>query len=360
MSAAVVQPREHVPPADARFRILAIDGGGIRGIIPARLLARLEALLAGRPGAPTLADSFDLIAGTSTGGLLALGLTVPGADGRPTIRAADLVELYSGEEARQVFRRSPVGRVPLLGGLIDLLRPKYSLGPLRELLESRFGEATMGDALTEVLITSYDMRGRTPRFFKRWRSADARVPMVDAALATAAAPTFFPAHELAGDALVDGGIFAANPTIAAIAEALKRTTDPAATGPDDLLAVSLGTGRHETGFTATEVARWGAADWVLPKRGEPPLIAAMLDGQSDAADHWAHVILNHEPGRALVAAEGRGAGPRYYRYQIELPRPHPLDDTSPTNIGALLDHADALIEARSAELEALASALAPR
>lgn len=123
MSVAVVQPREHVPPADTRFRILAIDGGGIRGIIPARLLARLATLLAARPGAPTLADSFDLTAGTSTGGLLALGLTVPGADGRPTIRAADLVELYSGEEARQVFRRSPLGRVPVLGGLIDLLRP---------------------------------------------------------------------------------------------------------------------------------------------------------------------------------------------------------------------------------------------
>lgn len=359
MPAFGIEPRPFEPPQPAKVRILAIDGGGIRGLIPALLLARLEELLARRPGAPTLAESFDLIAGTSTGGLIALALTAP-AGGRPAMGAAELVELYSGAEGRKIFARPPLRRLPVIGRGIDLFKPKYSLEPLREVLEERLGAATVGEALTAVLVTAYDMNGRGPRFFKRWREPDKRIPVVDAALATAAAPTYFPAHGLGSEALVDGGVFAANPTVAAIVEALKRTEDPVGLRAGDLLVVALGTGSYETGLS-DEVSGAGVLGWALPSSsGDPPLISAMLDGQSDAADHWAHVLLNHPPGEPMPATSRLGAGPRYYRYQALLTERLPMDDAGSENIAKLRESGAALVAAREPELEALAEALTTR
>lgn len=356
----IVAPRRFDPPgAEARFRILAIDGGGIRGLIAARVLRHLGRLLEARPGSPALGDAFQLIAGTSTGGLLALGLTVPRRDAGAPMTAAELVELYEGEAGRAIFERPWFRRLPLVGAAIDLALPKYSPRALRAVLDDQFDAATLADPVTQVLVTAYDLTGRRPIFFKRRRRTPAATGVVDVGLATSAAPTYFAPHEVAGAALVDGGVFAANPTVAAIVEALKRTDRPGALRPHDLLVVSLGTGHHETSYEPGAVRRWGAADWVLPRGGaDPPLIDAMLDGQSDAADHWAHVLLNHEPGRPPASPALIGAGPRYFRLQVDLPRALPLDDAGPASVELLGECADALIEARAAELDALADALA--
>jgi uncharacterized protein len=244
----------------------------------------------------------------------------------------------------------------------DLFEPKYSLEPLRRELARQVGGATVADATTEVLVTAFDMDAQRPVFFKRWDDAVKATPMVEAGLATAAAPTYFPAVGVLDGALIDGGVFAANPTVAAIVEALKRTDAPAPLGRDDLLVVSLGTGHHQRGFDLATVRRWGALDWILPKgrtplAGEPPLIGALLEGQTDAADHWAHVLLNHQPGRTPTRASEMGAGPRYYRFELELGRPLPMDDASEANVRQLEECAEVLISRREDELEALAGAL---
>jgi uncharacterized protein len=362
MPGPVAAPQAFDPPAaDARFYILAIDGGGIRGVIATRVLAHLDRLLADRPGAPALGEAFQLVAGTSTGGLLALGLTVPRPGAEAPLSAADLVDLYEGAAGRRIFDRPWVRRLPLVGAAIDLVLPKYSPRALRAVLSDQFGEATLADSVTAVMVTAYDLSERRPIFFKGRRRKPTAARVVDVGLATSAAPTYFPPHELAGRALVDGGVFAANPTVAAIVEALKRTEGPGALRPHDLLVVSLGTGRHETSYRPAETRGWGAADWALPRRGaDPPLIGAMLDGQSDAADHWAHVLLNHEPGEPIASRDRIGAGPRYFRLQVDLPRPVALDDASPASVALLGERADALIEARATELAALADALARR
>src|SRR5207248_2491706 len=143
-------------------RVLAIDGGCIRGIIPATVLADLETR-AGRP----IADLFDLIAGTSTGGILALGLALPGEGGKPAYRPGDLLELYVGE-GPNIFRRSIFDRIRSLDGAID---ERYPADGLERVLKEALGEARLRDALTGVVVTAYDTDRRQPFFF---RSARAR------------------------------------------------------------------------------------------------------------------------------------------------------------------------------------------
>jgi uncharacterized protein len=348
-------------PSD-RFRILSVDGGGIRGLIPALVLAELESRVREQAGGErALADCFHLMAGTSTGGLIALGLTVPDPDApeRPRLGAADLVALYR-DEGPEVFERGPAHRVRSGDGWLG---PKYSPEALERVAREHFEQTRLRQALRELVVTAYDMTAREPHFFKRWRAAesDERNPtMVDAALATAAAPTYFPSHGLDERALIDGGVFANNPAVAAVAEALKRTaTEPAHLRPQDLLVVSLGTGVHATGWDQSEVRSWGRLEWIQPREQEPALIGALLDGQSDAADHWAHMILNHEPGEPFPEAAQIGAhGPRYFRLQVRLPGPSGLDDASPTALAALEAAARELIETHAEQLTEIARRLA--
>ena len=352
-------PPDAEPERD-RFRILVIDGGGIRGLIAARVIARLEALISEEAGEERrIADCFQMVCGTSTGGLLALGLTVPDPERpkRPKLSGEQLCDLYV-REGPGIFgdRRQ---RLLSLGGWIG---PKHSPGGLEGALRDRFGDVRLRDALREVIVTSYDMHEPGPHFFKRWRareSPERDALMVDVGMATSSAPTYFPSHELDERALVDGGVFASNPVIAAITEALKRRDDaPGDLAPQELLVVSLGTGQFETGFEQRSVRRWGRIGWVLPRHGEPALISTFLDGQSDAAHHWADVLLNHEPGRAVIDPPEMGTGPCYYRLQTKLPRGLPLDDASEGSLAELSEAAERLLAEREPELSELASRLA--
>ena len=354
------------PPND-RFRILSVDGGGIRGLIPALVLADLEARLRKRAGeGARISDYFDLFAGTSTGGLVALALTAPDPTDppRPRVSAAELADFYV-EDGPVIFHRSLGQKLRSLWGYAG---PKHSLGPLEEAVRRRLGDVMLAEVLREVVLASYDMTDRMPYFFKRWRARqpadpadpgpDRRnCPIADAALATAAAPTYFPSHEFDGRALVDGGVFANNPAVAAIVEALKRT-GAGRIGTDDLLVVSLGTGVHEDGFDQRTVSRWGKIGWILPHGAEPPVLGAVLDGASDAADHWAHMLLNHDPGAPAPARSEIGRGPRYFRLQIRLDEPIALDDAGPRSIeDALPSAAASLISANDGELDEIADRL---
>ena len=356
-----------------RFRVLAVDGGGIRGVVAARVIAELEERMSSIAGEERrIADCFHLLAGTSTGGLIALALSAPdpAAPGRPLMSGPELVEMYLSE-GPEIFPT----RFRLLRTLLGYVRPKWGLGRLRTVLERHFGDARLSAALREVVVTAYDVRGREPRFFKRWtaRSSAARDHrIVEAGLATAAAPTYFPALRLAEPAsasedagegaeverlLVDGGVFANDPTVAAIAEALKRQgEEPAALHPHELLVVSIGNGHHEVPYP--HATRWGSLGWILPRGGESPLLATVLDGQADAADHWAHMLVNHEAGDRAPQREEIGRGPRYFRFQVRLGRELALDDARPGNLQALSAAAEELIEARTDELDALARTLA--
>jgi patatin-like phospholipase/acyl hydrolase len=306
------------------LRVLSIDGGGIRGIIPAKVLADLE-LRAGWP----VAKLFDLVVGTSTGGILALGLTAPGEGGSARWAAADLADLYVREGPR-IFHRSVYDRIRSVDGALD---EKYPSDGLVEVLHEFFGELRLREALADVLVTAYDTVSRTPFFFRSSRArADAAQDWLlrDAAHATAAAPSYFEPVSLDGFSLVDGGVFAANPAMCALAEVLRVRE------PHDVMLVSLGTGQQTKPLPWKKVRDWGALEWARP------IIDILLDGQSDTVDFQARQVL-----------EGS-----YWRIQTELRQASDhLDNASEENLRALQEEGDALVASEAETLAMLAEAL---
>ena len=306
------------------MRVLSIDGGGIRGVIPVTVLSALEA----RTGRP-VCELFDLIAGTSTGGILALALTAPDpvGGGGPRWSAEQVLDLYR-EEGPQIFSRSLGRRITSADGLID---ERYGNEHLRDALRRYLGDATVGAALAPALVTTYDLVARKPRFFKSWRSEDAGVPMALAAEATSAAPTYFEPVVVGGAPLIDGGVFAGNPAMCAYAEA--RRLRPEAPEP---LVVSLGTGGQTRPIRFEQARGWGKLEWAQP------IVDVVLDGSSDAVDYQLDQLL----------------GDRHHRIQTVLTAASDdLDDASPENIAALEATGRALVTARGAELDALAAEL---
>jgi patatin-like phospholipase/acyl hydrolase len=313
-------------------RILAIDGGGIRGLIPAIVLADLER----RTGRRT-AELFDLIAGTSTGGILACGLTRPGEGDGPAFTAADLIGLYEGE-GPEIFHRSLLRRVASVGGLTD---ERYDERGLTAALARYLDGARLSQTATDLLVTAYEIERREAFFF---RSARARedpghdFALVDVARATAAAPTYFePALVTAtgggdGYALVDGGLFALNPAMTAYA-------DLAAAGRADEieLVVSLGTGSHTRRLPFADARGWGAIEWAHP------LIDIVFDGLAQTVDYELGQILGPE---------------RYVRVQTRLDEASDaLDDAGDRNLEALRREGARLVADRDADLDRIARTL---
>jgi patatin-like phospholipase/acyl hydrolase len=315
----------------AVYRILSIDGGGVRGLVPALVLAELEE----RTGRH-VADLFDLVAGTSAGAILALGLLRPGADGRPRWRARDLVDFYE-VAGPAIFARTPWRVVRTVDGL---LAPRYDARPLERLLRERLGDDTLGDALREVIVTSYDIRGREPYLFT---SADVRArtaadqPMWTVARASSAPPTYFAPVRMRRDDgtgdrwLVDGGVYANNPAMCAYAHVRRHRQDT------EVGLVSVGTGELSTDFATARIRRGGALVWARP------LFDIVLDGQENVTDHQLRELLP--------------AG-RYFRFQAGLDtRSERIDDGSPRNLRALRDQATRLIARSAASLDAAAAML---
>lgn len=188
-------------------RILAIDGGGIKGVVPAAFLATVEETIGRNAG-----EFFDLIAGTSTGGIIALGLGLGFSSG-------DVLRLYE-EEGPRIFGGNRVWRMMRRVGLSG-----YSGEPLRQALMRRFGERRLGESRTRLVIPSVNLETGEVYIYKTAHhkrfDRDHRKAAVDVALATAAAPTYFPTHRSTeGVPLVDGGMWANNPVGMAVVEAI--------------------------------------------------------------------------------------------------------------------------------------------
>jgi hypothetical protein len=256
-------------------RVLTVDGGGVRGIIPAIVLERLCA----EPGLDGWLDRVDLLAGTSTGGLIALSLAAGIAPG-------DLRALYE-KHAGEVFADSLFDDVKDLGKLIGA---DYNVGNLERVVHETLGEKTLAQLDKRVLVTAFDLdnedpgeRTWKPKLFHNYPGADSDGDALAyrVGTATAAAPTYFESF----DGYIDGGVFATNPSMCA----LTQTQDPRI--PDDERAelhevrlLSLGTGRSLQ-YIEGSTHDWGYVQWVRP------LIDVMLDGVNGIADYQCKQLL---------------------------------------------------------------------
>lgn len=241
-------------PADRDFRILSIDGGGIRGIFPAAVLAGLEErYLGGR----SVADYFDIITGTSTGGIIALGLAAG-------LTAADLCQLYI-ERGNEIFPPHGRGLVGRLGRRLSawrrLLLYSYDQDALAEVLKERLGGLKLGSARARLCIPSFEGVHGEVYIFKTPHHPDFRrdlhEPMLKVALATSAAPTYFRPLQDAGYNFVDGGVWANNPIMIALTEALTSFT----VTRNQIRILSLGCGDSPYSVTGRKISRGGMWHW---------------------------------------------------------------------------------------------------
>jgi patatin-like phospholipase/acyl hydrolase len=301
-------------------RVLAIDGGGIRGLIPALVLAELEER-AGR----RVFELFDLIAGTSTGGILACAMAAP-----DPLPAAEVAAIYE-EEGPRIFDRSLFQRIKSAEGLLD---EKYEAGALDRALERFIGDKRLSRTRPDLIVPTYDTAMPGPYFFKTSKARDdpaEDAPLAVVARATSAAPTYFEPLERDPRALIDGGVFAVNPAMCALAEVLRA--DSAA----EVMLLSIGTGERTHKRPFEEIKDWGLVEWARP------ILDVVFDGISDVVDFQLRQLIGED---------------RYWRFQVELSRASDdLDDASEENLRDLRGHAQELIAARSDDLDAVVRAL---
>jgi patatin-like phospholipase/acyl hydrolase len=271
-----------------KIRILSIDGGGIRGIIPGTILMQLEKILNKKSNSKNkIGDYFDMIAGTSTGGILSCLYLMPGENGKARYSAEDALNLYL-KNWHTIFDITLLERIATAGGII---REKYSDDPLEKLLKTYFEEVTLDQLIKPSLITSYEMTDRKAVFFT---SIDAQNdPMFnfkvrDVARATSAAPTYFPPAYIKSlndqyFTLVDGGMFANNPALCAYAEARKIEFSKALSDPEkrdrptakDMVIISLGTGEVKKAYHKRDFEHAGEIKWL------EPVIDILMSGNSE-------------------------------------------------------------------------------
>ncbi|BBB22725.1 patatin family protein [Abyssogena phaseoliformis symbiont OG214] len=246
-------------------RILSIDGGGVRGIVPAVILSYLEEKiqqLSSNAGA-RLADYFDLFAGTSTGGLIIAGLLTPDESGRPKYTANDIVQLYL-EHSKTIFQSSFIQEVKSASGLLDV---KYDVKGINLVYQQYFANQTLKELLKPCLIPVYDLIQGENYFFRQHKAVvneKHNYYLKDAMRAATSAITYFPpANITTVDGLnqhcfIDGGIFAVNPALSAYAEF--RRLNPNLYFVNTML-LSLGTGRQDTHLDCDAIKHWGAVEW---------------------------------------------------------------------------------------------------
>ena len=339
------------------YTVLSIDGGGIRGVIPLRIIAEIERRL-GRP----ISDAIDMAAGTSTGGIIAAGLSMrdPKRPDQPRFKAKDLESFYD-KDGPEIFRKRPFNTV------LSLFRPKYSSQPLKEALNRFFGETRLDQTLNSILLTAYDIERRESVFMRHLKNNpdgdnERRWRIRDAALSSSSAVTYFePARVRSVSAtpggtkddpkvrehtLVDPGLYVNNPTAAAFIAAQKEKPKDA-----ELFVISLGTGSATRPFPYERAKRWGGIGWISPNN-DVPVISVAMDGQTSLVDQNMELRL----------------GDQYIRFDAHLrdtkdPKMSPndaFDDASPENMVKIRHLADQIIADNGTKIDRVVEVLRAR
>ena len=292
------------------IKILSIDGGGIRGLIPALLLAEIE------KNCGKISQLFDFFAGTSTGGILTLLLNKPNA-----LPAEEISKIYQGDDAKKIFKKN-IFNVISKG-------EKYDSKGIETVLGTKLENYCLKDAVNPVLIPSYDMESRNTVFFNNYDNKFNNTYLKDVARATSAAPTYFEPYRINGSrTFVDGGVAVNNPAMSAYVEVIKllkkSEIDP---NSKRIVVVSLGTGSATSSFSYDEIKNWNPINWVTG-----PLIPTFFDGNSTTVEYQLKQILPTDC---------------YFRFQLMLPNEKgadALDNVDDKNLSKLKDLTQIYIE----------------
>lgn len=291
------------------FQILSLDGGGIRGVFVAAFLSKIEEHLH-----CDIASHFDLVTGTSTGGIIALALGMG-------LRPPEIVEFYK-EHGPKIF--------PTIPGLPRWLDPwaarqytrrKFSNKPLAHALQSVFQDLPLGVSKKRLVIPAFNLHERRHKLFKTAHherfTGDYKLPVWEIAMATAAAPTFFNAFKLDGREFIDGGVWANDPVMVGLTEALTILEQPIS----NVRILSIGT------LHSVPTSSWGLR-WGGKLRWAPAVADLMIEAQS----HAAQAQVEHLVGKANLI-----------RVNSEV---HPKDTAmdNPRNIPALIAKANHFAE----------------
>ena len=335
--------------AKPKFKILSIDGGGIKGIIPCKILEFLESQLG------ELSSVFDLVAGTSTGGIITLGLAKPTYSGDNAFFVEDILNLYV-ENGSDIFKK----RLSFLDNILSinknteqLFKKAYQSDGLESLLIKKFDGCRLADSLTDVLITTYDLKNGKPFLFSSRQAKKLEkenLLYTDVARSTSAAPSYFMPSLVDWDdsklQFIDGGVFANNPSILAYCEAkelYKRRgekafkADPTSDDNDfPFFMLSIGTGTTKRGYNKDEIEKWRAKDWI-----EPMLQDIFMRGVSESTHHSMQYLL----------PSYKDDTPRYIRLNPDIPPENQeMDNVSEENIDQLQELANEYIENNEEQL----------
>lgn len=286
------------------MRILSIDGGGIRGILPGQIMVSLEDKLKIKSGNKNarIGDYFDLVAGTSTGAILSAAYVCPNSEGKPKFSAQEAVNFYL-EDGDEIFDVKCWRSIGTLGGNSD---EKYSATELERVLKDAFGDTKLSDLLKPTCFISYDVDRRLPTIFKKHTALQKQRDFLvrDLLRGSTAAPTYFEAARIYSMpplkqkfVLVDGGVVANDPALCAYSEAIRFDN---INGIKDMIIVSLGTGKKLKGYTYSDVKDWGPLGWAKPA------IDIALEGGPQMTEYYLQQIASTVKNS------------KYYRIQPEL------------------------------------------
>lgn len=334
-----IEPCEARPSPSPKklIKILSIDGGGVVGIVPATILAFIEKHLQNKKN---LSECFDLMAGTSTGGLIVFMLSTPNAEKKPRYTAEEVLNTYV-KLAPQIFEQSFFQWLTSLDGWID---EKYSPDNFEEILKQYIGDTRLSETLTHVLIPAYDVLQNKTIYFtsdhaRTGEEADFYVR--DVARATAAAPTYFaPAHirDLAKKrsyTVIDGGIAVQNPALAALLQAVKIFGKN-----QDFLLISLGAGDNYGDPEDKKITAGGKLQWA------GKIVPLFMSASSDIVTSQIQALSVGDASR------------QYYRFQVILRGEGALlDNTDPENIKALQELGTNLVRRHQKELQQIIALL---
>lgn len=263
--------------SNKKFRILSIDGGGLRGMVPLMVLEKIE-----KETGKRIHEMFDMVVGTSTGGIIVCGVLASEDGKTPRLTLAQLMNLYKSKAGEIFpFRKKPINWLVFIK---NIFRPKFNPKGLDSNLSEYFNGLKLSNMLGQGIVTAYDVKYNEVVMFKSRKSSEEGfdADLKDVCRATSAAPTYLPAYEMKFSGkdriLVDGGVYVNNPTMAAVADAIKCGVNL-----KDIEVLSLGTGNHVE--RREKATKWGFYGWARP------ISDVMMDGTSAAVSYECDYML---------------------------------------------------------------------